>query len=112
LFFPPIIETFLASTSQPEINFWDVSRVVDMERAFAASSFNGALNLWDVSLVTDMALMVSLVIQMRLLPQAGSIDLETLWNDLALLLQFASSSFNSGSISNWKVGSVVDMESM
>ena len=72
---------FFWSRFNGDISQWDVSNVVNMSSMFTGSKFNGDISQWDVSNVTSMAGM------------------------------FLSSSFNND-ISQWNVSKVIDMHDM
>tara|TARA_R110000868_G_scaffold368227_2_gene631246 strand:- start:18061 stop:19272 length:1212 start_codon:yes stop_codon:yes gene_type:complete len=121
------------STSNPNIQSWDVSSVVSMDfMFFGASSFNRDLSSWDTGLVTSMKEMflgahsfnqdignwdVGKVTNMSLMfghatsfnQDIGNWDVNSVISMARMF--YAASSFN-GDISNWNVSSVIEMQQM
>ena len=94
--------------TEPDMLFWDVSRVVDMTfMFFQTSSFNQDLSSWNVSSVTSMYAMFYLA-------SSFNQDLSS-WNVSSVIdmdrMFYQTTSFNQD-LSSWNVSSVIDMDSM
>ena len=97
---------FENSTSNQQINNWDVSNVTSMSGMFIGSPFNQDIGNWDVSNVTNMSGMFGYTTDFNL--PIGNWDVSSVTNMSSM---FSSSVFNQP-IGNWDVSNVIDMGDM
>ena len=96
---------FFWSRFNGDISQWDVSNVVNMSSMFTGSKFNGDISQWDVSNVTTMY---------EIFKDSyfnGDISQWDVSNVTSMAGMFLSSSFNND-ISQWNVSKVIDMHDM